>query len=105
MVILLWVISYYYSRNNCYSNIVLVNGGKPRKMEGTPHHALSYYSSMVAIVTPTDRPKSVRSRYVTKVLGGVSVLSSCFLDFFFCRCRGFVIGLSQISSFFSYHLI
>ena len=35
----------------------------------------------MAIVTPTDRPKSVRNRYVIQVFGGVFVLSRCFLDF------------------------
>ena len=39
------------------------------------------YISWVAIVTPTDRPKSVRSRYVIEVFGGIFVLSRCFLDF------------------------
>ena len=49
------------------------------------------------------RPKSVRNRCVIKVLGGVFMLSRCFLD---CSegVGAFVIGLSQISSFFSYGL-
>ena len=54
----------------------------------------------MAVVTPTDRPKLVRLCCVIEVFGGVFVLSRCFLDF----CMGvgaFVIGLGQISSFFS----
>ena len=38
---------------------------------------------MVAVVTPTDRPKSVRNRCVIEVFGGVLLffLPRCFLDF------------------------
>ena len=52
----------------------------------------------MAIVTPADRPKSVRNRCVIEVFGGVFVLSRCFLDFS-VGVRASVIGLSQISSF------
>ena len=38
------------------------------------------HTSWVAIVTPTDRLKSVRNRCVIKVFGGVFVLSQCVLD-------------------------
>ena len=56
--------------------------------------------SWVAVVTPTDRPKSVRSRCVIKLFCGVvCVVTLPFLHF--CWCRAFVIGLSQIYSFFS----
>ena len=58
------------------------------------------HTSWVAIVTLTDRPKSVRNRCVIEVFGGVFVLSRCFLDFF-VGVGAFVIGLSQISFFFS----
>ena len=56
----------------------------------------------MAVVTLTDRPMSVRNRCV---IGGVIlmaffVLSRCFLDFS-VGLWAFVIGLSQISSFFS----
>ena len=44
--------------------------------------------SWVAVVTLTDRPKSIRNRCVIDVFGRVFVLSRCFLDFF-CWCRGF----------------
>ena len=53
----------------------------------------------MAIVTPTDRPKSVRNRCVIEVFGGVFVLSRFYLDLS-VGVGVFVIGLSQISSFF-----
>ena len=40
------------------------------------------------VVTPTDRPKFVRSRCVIEVFGDVFVLSRCFFGFF-CGCGGF----------------
>ena len=54
----------------------------------------------MAIVTPTDRPKSVRNRCVIEVFCVVFVFSSCFVD---CSVSvgAFVIRLSQISSFFT----
>ena len=52
-------------------------------------------------VTPTDRPKSVRNRCVIEVFGGSFYVVPCFLDFS-VGVRAFVIGLSQISSFFTY---
>ena len=55
----------------------------------------------MAIVTPTDSPKSARNRRVIEVFGGVFVLSRCFLDFS-VGVGAFVIGLNQISSFFSW---
>ena len=54
----------------------------------------------MAIVTQTDRPKSVRNRCVIEVFGDVFMLSLCFFDFS-VGVGAFVIGLSQISSFFS----
>ena len=58
------------------------------------------HTSSVAIVTPTDRPKSVRNRFLIEVFGGVFVFSRCFFDFS-VGVGAFVIGLSQISSFFT----
>ena len=52
------------------------------------------------LVTPTDRPKSVRNRCVNKVFGGVCVLSFGFRIFCCVGIGGFVIGLGQISFFF-----
>ena len=59
------------------------------------------HTGLVAVLTATDRPKSVRNRCVIEVFGGVFVLSRCFLDFF-VGVGDFVIGLSQISSLFSW---
>ena len=53
----------------------------------------------MAVVTPNDLPKSVRNRFVIAFFGGV-LLSRCLLDFA-TGTVAFVIGLSQISSFFS----
>ena len=58
------------------------------------------HTSWMTIVTQTDRPKSVRNRCIIEVFGGVFVLSRSFLDFSL-DVGAFVIGLSQISSFFS----
>ena len=52
--------------------------------------------SGVTAVTPTDRPKSVRNRCVIKVFDGIL----CCLVAFSVGVEAFVIGLSQISSFF-----
>ena len=51
-------------------------------------------------VTPTDRPKSVRNRGVIEVFGGVFHVVTMLLDFS-VGVGAIVIGLSQISSFFS----
>ena len=53
----------------------------------------------MTVVTPTDRLKSVRKRCVIDLFGGVYGLSIGFRNF--CSYRSFVIGLSQISFFFS----
>ena len=58
------------------------------------------HTSLVAIVDPTDRPKSVLNRCVIEVFCGVFVLSRSFLDFS-VGVGVFVIGLSRISSLFS----
>ena len=55
----------------------------------------------MAVVTPTDRPRSVCNRCAIEVFGGVFVLSRCFVDFS-VGVGAFGIGLSQISSSFSY---
>ena len=46
---------------------------------------ISLIMSLVAIVTITDRPSSVRNRCVIEVFDGVFLLSRCFLDFSVCR--------------------
>ena len=55
----------------------------------------------MAVVTLTDRPKSVRYRRTIEVFVGVFVLSLCFVELS-VGVRVFVIGLSQIYSFSSY---
>ena len=57
------------------------------------------HTSGVAVVNPTDRPKSVRNRCVVEVFGRVFVFSRCFLNLSL-GVRAFVIELSPISSFF-----
>ena len=54
----------------------------------------------MAIINPTGRLTSVRKRCVIEVFGGVFVLSRFF---FSVGVEAFVIGLSQISLFFSYY--
>ena len=39
------------------------------------------HTSGVTVVTPTDRPKSVRNRSLSKFLVAFFVLSACFLNF------------------------
>ena len=58
------------------------------------------HTSWVAVVTPTDRPKSVHNRCVIELFVALFVLSLCPFDI---SVGGgvFVIGLSQISSFLS----
>ena len=51
------------------------------KWEGWDSVNLFHHTSWMDIVTPTDRPKSVRSRCVFEVFGGVFVLSRCFWIF------------------------
>ena len=57
------------------------------------------HTRWVAVVTPTDRPKSVRNRCVIELIG--RCLFCHFALWHFCWCRVFVIGLSQIASLFS----
>ena len=59
------------------------------------------HTSWVAVVTPTDHPKSVRNRYVIELFVALFVLSLCPFDIS-VGVRAFVIGLSQNSSLFSY---
>ena len=55
----------------------------------------------VAVVTPTDRPKSVRNRCVIVLFVALFVLSLCPVDIS-VSVGAFVIELSQISSFVSF---
>ena len=56
--------------------------------------------SWVAVVTPTDRPKSVRNRCLIELFCGVVCVVTCPFDIS-VGAGAFVIGLSQISSFLS----
>ena len=58
------------------------------------------YTSWMAVVTPTDRPKSVRNRCVIELFCGVVCVIACPYDSS-AGVGAFVIGLSQVSSFFS----
>ena len=58
------------------------------------------HTSWVTAVTQTDRPKSVRNRCVIEVFGGVCVCCPLVFEFS-VGIGGFVIGLGQISFFFS----
>ena len=58
------------------------------------------HASWVAVVTPTDRHKSVLNRCVIELFVALFVLSLCPFDIS-AGVGAFVIGLSQISSFFS----
>ena len=58
------------------------------------------HTSRVAVVTPTERPKSVRNRCVIEVFSSVFCVVTLLFRFFW-GVGAFVIGLSQISSFFS----
>ena len=58
------------------------------------------HTGWVAVVIPTDRPKSVRNRCVIEVFGGVFVLSRCFFYRISAGIEDFVIRLIQISSVF-----
>ena len=60
------------------------------------------HTSWVAIGTPTDRLKSVRNRSVIELFVAFFVLSFCPIDIS-VGVGAFVIGLNQISSFFSYY--
>ena len=54
----------------------------------------------MSVVTPTDRPKSICNRCVIKVL--VALLRCPLVVDFSVGIGVFVIGLSQISFFYSY---
>ena len=58
------------------------------------------HTSWVALVTPTDRPKSVRNRCLIELFCGVVCVVTCPFDISVGE-GDFVIGLGQISSFLS----
>ena len=59
-----------------------------------------YHTMWMTVVTPSDRPKSVRNRGVIELFVALFVLS--LRPFYISACVGaFIIGLSQISAFLS----
>ena len=62
------------------------------------------HTSWVAVVTPTDRPKSVCNSCLIELFVALFVLSLCPFDIS-VSVGAFVIGLGQISSFLSSNLI
>ena len=56
------------------------------------------HTSWVALVTPTDRPKSVRNRCLIELFCGVVCVVTCPFDIS-VGVGAFVIGLGQISPF------
>ena len=63
------------------------------------------HTSWVAVVTPTDRPKSVHNRCVIELFLWLCLcchFALLTLIYISVGVLAFVIGLSQISSFFSY---
>ena len=54
----------------------------------------------MAIVTQTDRPKSVRNRCVIEVFGSVFRVATLLFVFFSVGLGAFVIGVSQFFSIF-----
>ena len=58
------------------------------------------HTSWVALVTPTDRPKSVRNRCLIELFCGVVCVVTCPFDIS-VGVGAFVIGLGQISSILS----
>ena len=60
------------------------------------------HTSWVTVVTITDRPKLVCNRCVIDLFVALFVLSLCPVDIS-AGVWAFVIGLSQVSSFFSYY--
>ena len=73
------------------------------KWEGWVHKP-DNHTSWVAVVSPTDRPKSVRNRCVIELFVALFVLSPCPFDIT-TGVGAFVRGLSQTSSLFSWNRI
>ena len=57
----------------------------------------------MAIVTPADRPKSVRNRCLIEVFGGVLCVLTLLFGFF-CRCKGFCHRAESDLFLFSHYL-
>ena len=68
-----------------------------REWEGGPVNQISH-NNWLAVVTPTDRPKSVRNCCLIELFFGVVCVVTCLFDIS-VGVGAFVIGLGQISSF------
>ena len=86
--------TYFRSAKLKFTRPILFYG----EWEGGPVNQVNH-TSWVAVVTPTDRPKSVRNCCLIELFCGV-VLSLCPFDIS-VGVGAFVIGLGQISSFLS----
>ena len=85
----------YKFLNVCpFDNTAVAENGKVGPVNKVNH------TSWVAVVTPTDRPKSVRNRSLIELFVALFVLSLCPFNIS-VGVGAFVIGLSQISSFLS----
>ena len=85
----------YKFLNVCpFDYTVVAGSGKVRPVNQVNH------TSWVAVVTPTDRPKSVRNRCLIELFCGVVCVVTAPFDIS-VGVGAFVIGLSQISSFLS----
>ena len=81
-----------------FDNMAVARSGKVGPVNQVNH------TSWVAVVTPTERPKSVRNRCVIELFVPLFVLSLCPYDIS-VGVWAFVIGLGQISSFFSFNIL
>ena len=98
-----WLLVYVYIRrfmykflNVCPFDYTAVAGsGKVGPVNQVNH------TSWLAVVTPTDRSKSVRNRCLIELFVALFVFSLCPFDIS-VGVGAFVIGLSQISSFLSW---
>ena len=89
----------YKFLNVCPFDYTAVAGSRKVGPVNQVHH-----TSLVAVVTPTDRPTSVCNRCVIELFVALFVLSLCPFDIS-VGVGAFVIGLSQISSFCSFHIL
>ena len=101
MIIILFPTNSVIYRRHCgchFDYTAVAGSGKVGPVNQVNH------TSWVAIVTPTDRPMSVRNSSVIELFEALFVLSFCPFDIS-VGVWAFVIGLSQISSFFSYNTV
>ena len=78
--------------------VLLITGSRELQGVGRWVRTPVNHTSLVSVVTPTDRPKSVRNRCLIELFVALFMLSLCPFDIS-VGVGAFVIGLSQISSF------